>query len=312
MAQLVWLITGTTSGIGAALVKAISNRGDLVIATGRNVEQRLASIQSDNTAVLDLDLSAPRDKINTQVEKAIAIFGRIDVLINNAGVSDMSSIEETSDDAMARMFDVNLFGAWRVTQAVLPHMRARRQGRIGFVGSGIGWAPMPFVGVYSMAKAALGRLVDTLDKEVGPLGIRVVCFEAGGFPTNSGNQGQGTREDDKAAGGPPEPEIDDYQPGFRKQIQGFMEDVVAHLPGDTGRFPEAVIDVIKGEGMAQGRKWPVRVALGPDCAAVIRQKCRETMDMMDEWEDVSTMTIRDDWNGNVSPYMLNVCSMRTS
>jgi NADP-dependent 3-hydroxy acid dehydrogenase YdfG len=94
MAPLVWLVTGTTSGIGAALVGHIIARGDKVIASGRKAEQRLGHLKSDNLAVLELDITAGRAEINAQVEKAWEIFGRIDVLMNNAGVSAMKSAEE--------------------------------------------------------------------------------------------------------------------------------------------------------------------------------------------------------------------------
>lgn len=96
MPQLVWLVTGTTSGIGAALVQEIARRGDKVIATGRNAEKRIADIQSDNIAVLDLDLEAGKGAIEGQAKKAVAIWGRIDVLFNNAGMSDARCLEEAS------------------------------------------------------------------------------------------------------------------------------------------------------------------------------------------------------------------------
>ena len=155
MAPLVWLVTGTTSGIGAALVDSIAARGDKVIATGRNASQRLADKKSDNVAALDLDVAASKADIEVQIRKALDIFGRIDVLINNAGMSSTSSVEEASEDFVSQLFQVNLFGAMKVTQAVLPHMRAQKFGRIGFIGAGLGWQPFPFLGHYAMAKAAL-------------------------------------------------------------------------------------------------------------------------------------------------------------
>jgi NADP-dependent 3-hydroxy acid dehydrogenase YdfG len=94
MAPLVWLVTGTTSGIGAALVNHIVERGDNVIATGRKVEQRLSHLKSDSLAVLELDISAGRQHIQEQVKKAWEIFGGIDVVVNNAGISAMKSAEE--------------------------------------------------------------------------------------------------------------------------------------------------------------------------------------------------------------------------
>jgi NADP-dependent 3-hydroxy acid dehydrogenase YdfG len=94
MAPLVWLITGATSGLGEALVSRIVARGDRVVATGRQAEQRLASLRSDNVAVVDLDVSASRESVEAQVKKAWEAFGQIDVLVNNAGCSAPKAIEE--------------------------------------------------------------------------------------------------------------------------------------------------------------------------------------------------------------------------
>ena len=155
MAPLVWLVTGSTSGIGAALVQGIAGRGDKVIATGRGAEQRLAHLKSDNIAVLDLDVTASKSDIDEQISKAVTLHGRIDVLVNNAGMSSTSPLEEASEAFVAQIFGVNLFGSMKVTQAVLPYMRAQGAGRIAFIGAGLAWGPFPFLGHYAMAKAAL-------------------------------------------------------------------------------------------------------------------------------------------------------------
>jgi NAD(P)-dependent dehydrogenase (short-subunit alcohol dehydrogenase family) len=94
MAPLVWLVTGATSGLGRTLVSHIINRGDKVVATGRNAEQRLADLRSENVGVVDLDVSEPKDEVAKQVRKAWDVFGRVDVLINNAGVSQPKALEE--------------------------------------------------------------------------------------------------------------------------------------------------------------------------------------------------------------------------
>ena len=303
MAPLVWLITGTTSGIGEALVKEVARRGDKVIATGRNAEERLQSLKSDNIALLDLDVASSREVINAQINTAVSIFGRIDVLINNAGMSASSSIEEASDAFMQRLFDVNLFGTIRVTQAVLPYMRKQRFGRIGCIGAGLAWAPFPFLGFYSMTKAAVGQFVEALDKETSAFGIRATCFEPGGFSTRLG-QARGTGYGVGAM-----PAVEDYQPGFTCFVKGLVEDCGASIPGDTNKLPPAVIDVIKGEGMAAERKWPMRVVLGQDTVTLIRQKCNEQLQLTAEWEDVSNSVNADDWSGKVSQYMMDTCSI---
>lgn len=309
MAPLVWLVTGTTSGIGLSLVKAIAARGDKAIATGRNATTRLAALKSDpNISLLDLDITSAREVVEAQIRTAASLFGgRIDVLINNAGKGDFAPIEESPEAFLAHMFEVNFFGAVRVTRAVLPYMRVQPGGgKIGFVGSGMGWAPHPFSGAYSAAKAALGIFAETLEKEVGPLGVHAVCFDLGGFNTH---ERQGRGDENPGRGAPALPTIEAYHPAFGAMIKGFMTEVVPHVPGDKEKLPTAVIDVITGEGMAKGRKWPVRVALGPDAVAVVRQKCEEQLELLKEWEDVSGSTSRNSWNGQVSQYLLDTGSV---
>lgn len=156
MAHLVWLITGCTSGSGLALVHAIVKRGDKVIATGRGASTRLSSLSSkDSITVLDLDVTSPPAEIQAIVDHAASVNGRIDVLVNNAGRAGMSTLEEASPDFIKNIFDVNYFGAMKVTQAVLPHMRAAKRGTVAFIGAGLGHVAIPFLTHYSVTKAAL-------------------------------------------------------------------------------------------------------------------------------------------------------------
>jgi len=144
MAPLIWLVTGTTSGIGRALTQEIVARGDKVIASGRNIEDRLGSLKSDNLALLELDISAGRQAITAKINEAWTIFGHIDVLINNAGISAMKSAEEADDTFIQNMFTVNIFGQMHVTQALLPLLRSRGKGGIiGFTSSSTAWTPLP-------------------------------------------------------------------------------------------------------------------------------------------------------------------------
>jgi len=155
MALQVWLLTGCTSGSGLSLAHAISARGDLVIATGRSITNRLPSPSSPNITLLDLDITSPLASIRETITTAISIHGRIDVLVNNAGISRLAALEEMSEEMLRGVFEVNLFGAVKMTQAVLPHMRSRKDGTVVFVGAGMGWVGLPFLGGYSMSKAAL-------------------------------------------------------------------------------------------------------------------------------------------------------------
>lgn len=158
MTQLVWLVTGCTSGSGLALVQTIIRRGDLVIATGRSASTRLSSLSQSSPGsitILDLDVTSSPETIKSTIDHAASIHGRIDVLINNAGRTGMCTLEEGSPEFVRDIFEINLFGAMRVTQAVLPHMRLARSGTVAFIGAGLGWVAMPFLTHYSVTKAAL-------------------------------------------------------------------------------------------------------------------------------------------------------------
>ncbi|KAK1761526.1 3-oxoacyl-reductase [Echria macrotheca] len=269
MSTLVWLVTGCTSGAGLGLVKAIAARGDKVIATGRNASTRLADLKSDSIAVVDLDITQPLDEIKQIVSDAVAIFGRIDVLVNNAGMSRLSTLEEASEALLKKLFEVNLFGAIKATQAVLPHMRAAKKGTIVFIGAGLGWVSLPFF-----------MFAEGLNNEISPQGLRSIIFEPGGFDSNLASSRD---KDDPFAHMPQVPE---YGELFARTL-GRGAGVPPKMSGDINKLPDAIIDVIRGEGLAKGRPFPVRVALGPDSLDVIRQKCNEQLSLLDEWEDVS-------------------------
>ncbi|CAM1509577.1 Fc.00g033160.m01.CDS01 [Cosmosporella sp. VM-42] len=289
MAPLVWLVTGATSGIGAALVEHIIARGDKVIATGRSVQSRLGHLQSDDLALLELDITASVADISAQMAKAWNIFGHIDILMNNAGMSAMRSAEEADDAFVNTMFQVNLFGHMRVTQAVMPFLRAQGHGCIGFTSSSTLWAPLPFMSHYAASKAALSAYVEALHKEVRPLGIRCVAFECGGFPTNLGQP----RESSKAQFGSDGPTIEAYTPLFGSLVTKFATNPMTYMPGDVTKAAAMIVDVVKREGLAAGRPWAVRVALGSDGLHSAKQRCEEQLELIKIWKDVGCSTDRD-------------------
>ncbi|KAM0427900.1 hypothetical protein ACHAPT_007359 [Fusarium lateritium] len=296
MAPLVWLITGATSGIGASLVEQVVARGDKVIASGRNVEKRLGHLKSDKIALLELDITADLADIKTQISKAWDIFGNVDVLMNNAGMSTMRSAEEADDAIINTVFQVNLFGHMRVTQAVLPLFRAQGHGCIAFTSSSVAWAPLPFMSLYASSKAALSTYVEALHKEVRSLGIRCVAFECGGFPTNLGQP----RDPSQAGFGANGPSIEAYGPLFTSLVTKFAANPSAHMPGDVIKAADRIVDVVKREGLAADKPWAVRVALGSDGLGSARQRCEEQLKLVETWKDVSSSTDRDGMDGSVA------------
>jgi NAD(P)-dependent dehydrogenase (short-subunit alcohol dehydrogenase family) len=151
---LVWLITGCSSGFGLSFASAVLARGDLVIATARNPStiQHLAAQGAD---VLQLDLTWSQQDIDAVVAAAIAVHGRVDVLLNNAGYIQVGLWEDLEYEDWLRQFDTNVFGTIKVTKAMLPHMRTRKQGTMVFVTSLTGFVGHPTVGAYAASKHAV-------------------------------------------------------------------------------------------------------------------------------------------------------------
>lgn len=180
MSSKVILITGCSTGIGRALAEGLTKRGYTVVATAR----RLATIQSLNSALkLPLDVTS-NESIMDAVNKVVLQFGRIDVLINNAGYAARSAVEEISDEQLQQMFDVNVYGVIRMIRAVVPYMRKEKSGRIINIGSIAGKMVLPVSGAYCASKFALEAINDALRLELMNFGISVVLVEPGNIQTN--------------------------------------------------------------------------------------------------------------------------------
>lgn len=179
-----WLITGCSGGFGLHLAQAAAARGDEVLATARNPEtlRDLAKRFPDTVHVAALDVTKP-ETIQTAVALITEVFGRLDVLVNNAGHGFMGAVEEATPDEYRPLFDVNLFGLIETTRAALPLMRRTGGGRIVNLSSGAGIIGMGGHGYYNATKFAVEGLSEALAQEVAPLGIRVVIVEPGPFRT---------------------------------------------------------------------------------------------------------------------------------
>lgn len=167
------LVTGVSSGIGRATAEAFAARGCRVFGTVRNLA-RAAPLPGVELVAMDV---GDETSIRLAIEGVVDRAGGIDVLVNNAGVSLVGAVEETSVSEASMVFDTNVFGVMRVLQAVLPHMRKARQGRIVNVSSVLGFLPAPYMGLYSASKHALEGLSETLDHEVRQFGIRVTLVQ---------------------------------------------------------------------------------------------------------------------------------------
>ena len=228
MSQVV-LITGCSTGIGRDLAQRLTQSGYRVVATARRLET-LADLQ---TAVkLPLDVTQP-DSVNRAVAYTLQQFGRIDVLVNNAGYAVRGATEETSDAQVQQMFDVNVFGVLRMIRAVVPHMRQQRAGRIINISSIAGKLATPVNGAYSASKFALEALSDALRLELAAFGIQVVLIEPGSIKTHFDDTAQAHAH--KLLSNPASP----YQPLYQQ-----AEQVAAAMrQGEPG--PEVVSQVIQ-------------------------------------------------------------------
>ncbi|MCQ9130319.1 oxidoreductase [Streptomyces hilarionis] len=173
------LVTGASSGIGQAAALALAEAGFDVVGTSRDASK---VTPRDGVTFLDLDVTSDAS-VTALVRQVVERFGRIDVLVNNAGIGSTGAAEESSLPQDQHVFDINVFGVLRMTKAVLPHMRARRSGRIVNLSSIYGFIPQPYMAVYVASKHAIEGYSESLDHEVREHGVRVLLVEPGGTNT---------------------------------------------------------------------------------------------------------------------------------
>ncbi|TFK33479.1 hypothetical protein BDQ12DRAFT_691158 [Crucibulum laeve] len=279
----VWLITGTSSGFGRRLVTSVLERGDRVIATARSHEslEKLISICKpnflDNLRTLQLDVTAGEKVIKEKIDEAAAIWGRIDVLVNNAGYGLPGLMEEGGSARLRLQFETNVFGLLDVTTATLPYLRKRKDSTVVVIGSRSAWkTERPGIGPYASSKAAVHALTETLMVELAPLNVRVLLVAPGAFRTE-GIYGQQFYVDN------PIPDYDNIRITSKAQFAS----VSGTEKGDPAKAMEVLVDVVRGEGVAKGRPWPGYLVLGEDAEADVRNKSAKVLAVLDEWKDVA-------------------------
>lgn len=176
----VWHISGANTGIGLCLALKVLSEGDLVLAAVRKPSSVPATLQVPGVHVLPYDLSHSQDALNAHAATAFSVFGRVDVLVNNAAYGYFGAVEETEDAHVQKQFDVNVFGVLRTIRAFLPGMRAQGSGIIMNISSVGGLKGFPGNGAYCATKFALEGLTDALATEIRPFGLEAVIVEPGG------------------------------------------------------------------------------------------------------------------------------------
>jgi NAD(P)-dependent dehydrogenase (short-subunit alcohol dehydrogenase family) len=262
----VWLITGSSAGFGRALAEAVLVQGDRVIVTARNPDkiQDLEQQYPQAAKAVRLDVTDP-STIQTAVQSGLETFGRIDVLVNNAGYGLMGAIEEVSDRQIRDQFETNFFGLLNVTRAVLPTFKQQHAGHIFNISSIGGRMTSPMLGLYHASKFAVEGLSETLAQELEPFGIHVTIIEPGGFGTDFASRSLA-----KAASKP------DYA-SIREQFIQFA----AEQP--RGHVPTGVQSILK---IVQLSKPPLRLALGPGALPTLVQKLSLDIEEYQRFEDI--------------------------
>ena len=267
-----WFITGISRGLGLALAQAALADGDTVIGTVRGGAPDL-SAKAGTLHVLTLDL-ADGAAAEAAVERAFALAGRVDVIVNNAGYGLLGAVEKASDADVARLFDVDVFAPFRIIRAALPHLRAQGSGHIVNITSIAGRAPGPGSSLYAAAKHALEGLSVGLAQEVAPLGIKVTAVAPGAFRTDflSTHSIRKSEAEDAA-----------YAASVGRSAAAF-DTMAGKQLGDPDRAAQAILAAVRSDNP------PLHLLLGSDALQRARTKLDALIEEMHRWEEVTRST----------------------
>jgi NADP-dependent 3-hydroxy acid dehydrogenase YdfG len=265
----VWFITGASRGFGRVWADAALKRGDKVAATARNLASiaDLKDKYGDNVLTLELDVTKP-EQVKTTVEQAHAYFGRLDIVLNNAGYSLVGTIEEAGADDIRAMYETNVLGPVAVIQAALPFLRKQGWGHILGTSSNLGHVVLPVIGYYCSSKWAFEAIHESLAAEVKDFGIKVTIIEPGAYATEFGSQ-----ESLKFA-----PGMDIYA-DYKEQFFGGLRNLER---GDPEATPQALFQVVDAENP------PLRFNLGSHNLAWTRGAYEERLALWEQWDAVSS------------------------
>jgi NAD(P)-dependent dehydrogenase (short-subunit alcohol dehydrogenase family) len=267
-----WLITGATSGFGRTITEAALERGDSVVATSRHTDGLDDLAGDDRVLVTRLDVTDAAQR-EAAVAAALDRFGRIDVLVNNAGRTQVGAVEETTDDELRFLFELHFFAPVALTRLVLPAMRAQGSGAIVQMSSVGGQVTAPGFSAYCATKFALEGLTQTLQEEVEPFGIRVLIVEPGAFRT-------GLFRPDAAY-------LSDEMPEYADIVgptRAYVRDGHLEQPGDPVKAAAAIVAALDAD------EPPLRLVLGEDAIGNIRRHLQGVSAELDAWEAVGAAT----------------------
>ena len=266
----VWLVTGTSTGFGRAIAEAVVARGDRLVAAVRRPEttEDLRASDPDRVRVVQCDVTDPA-QVQQAVDTAVGEFGRLDVVVNNAGYGLLAGVEEASDEQIRDQFEVNVFGVFAVTRAALPVMRKQGSGHVIMMSSIAGQLGMPGLAWYDASKFAVEGFAEALAGEGQAVGVKVTILEPGNFRTNWAGASM-TKADP----------IPDYEPAINPSREMFAG-LDGNQPGDPAKVAAAIVRMIDEP------EPPLRLVMGGDALDFIGQKLEKQTAEMKAWEHVS-------------------------
>jgi NAD(P)-dependent dehydrogenase (short-subunit alcohol dehydrogenase family) len=267
----VWLITGCSTGFGRELAKAVLAKGYNAAVASRNIDDVKDIVENyPQTAIaVKLDVTV-KEQVESAVAETVKKFGQVDFLVNNAGIGYFAAIEESEEDKVRNMFEINFWGLAHMTNEVLPIMRKQRSGFIINIASIGGLRGFPGVGFYNATKFAVDGYSEALSKETAPLGIKVMIVAPSGFRTDWAGR---SAEDSKI-------KIADYETTAGKNA-GDIRGYSGNQAGDPVRAAAAIIKAVEAENP------PLRLLLGSASLKGARIKLEELKKEFDAWEETS-------------------------
>ena len=272
MSERVWMITGTSSGFGRAIADAVLARGDRLMATARRAEALADLADHERAHVAALDVTDPGAR-EAAVAEAIERFGRIDVLVNNAGRTQVGAVEETTDEELRFLFELHFFAPAALTRAVLPHMRRQGSGAIVQMSSVGGQVTAPGFGAYCATKFALEGLTETLRDEVAGFGIHTLIVEPGAFRTGLFRPGSAYLSE----------AMDEYADSVGP-TRDYVEQGDGTQPGDPAKAAAAILTALDAE------QPPLRLVLGEDAIANVEGRLERLSAELQSWREVGAAT----------------------
>lgn len=271
----VWFITGASRGFGALITEQALGAGDAVVATARNPQTVIDRFGNQpNLLAVALDVT-DEAQANTAAEQAVKRFGKIDILLNNAGFGLLGAVEEATTAEIEKLYATNVFGLLKVTRAVLPHMRRQRSGHVINISSIGGYVSYPGWGVYCSTKFAVEGLSEALSAELQPLGIKVTVVEPGFFRTDFLDESSLTVSHGAIA-------------DYNETPAGAMRTMAAGAnhaqPGDPARLAKAMVKLVNDPNP------PLRMPFGSDTVAAIETKNASVAKELGTWRDLAIST----------------------